>query len=264
MSTKAQAKARAEAREKSGIVGIKAGAIAKSKSIAKAKAKTAAQRKPREERRVPLRNRDLTNAALLRLAKRAGTKRVSSDVYDYLRGVSRYYLESLLHDSLEVMQYARRTTLQSDDAFTAMSIQGYSGAIGLDNKGKLVHYRKGTKKRTTNVSGEGQRVHRFKPGTVALRDVRKLQKKSDNLVFQQLPFKRLLTAVGKQLWNESPGEKDPRYTKTFVAIAQFYTEYRLIRVLRSATILALHAKRQTIITQDVDMARRLSNDYDIY
>lgn len=195
----------------------------------------------------------LVKPSILRLVKRAGGKRASGLVYEEVRGIAKVYLEEFIRDSVTVMEYARRTTVQSSDAFVAMQIHDVHPSIGLDNKGKLSHYHGDTKATGRSKEGPstGKKAHRFRPGTVALRDARKLQKKSDNLVFRSLPFRRLIREIGQDF------KMDLRYTKTFDDLAQFYVEFRLLRTLRGAVTLAIHAGRQTIQPKDIQLARRI-------
>ena len=46
-----------------------------------------------------------------------------------------------------------------------------------------------------------KRVHRFKPGTIALREIRKYQKSTD-LLLRKLPFQRIVREITQQYKND--------------------------------------------------------------
>lgn len=50
-------------------------------------------------------------------------------------------------------------------------------------------------RKATPIIGGIKKVHRFRPGTVALREIRKYQKSTD-LLIRRLPFQRLVREVG--------------------------------------------------------------------
>lgn len=56
-----------------------------------------------------------------------------------------------------------------------------------------------TKKETTNSKGKQPRPHRYRPGTVALREIRKFQK-STELLLRKLPFQRLVREIAQGIF----------------------------------------------------------------
>ena len=54
-------------------------------------------------------------------------------------------------------------------------------------------------RKTANVTDKGiKKPHRFRPGTVALREIRKFQK-STELLIRKLPFQRLVREIAEKL-----------------------------------------------------------------
>lgn len=51
-------------------------------------------------------------------------------------------------------------------------------------------------KKTTAAAGGVKKPHRFRPGTVALREIRKYQKSTD-LLIRKLPFQRLVREIAQ-------------------------------------------------------------------
>lgn len=92
--------------------------------------------------------------------------------------------------------------------------------------------------------GEATKKHRYRSGTVALRDIRKYQK-SGSLLLQKAPFKRLVRQLGR-----SRSEK-LSYTKQFISSVQYYVEDRLVNTCAEALRAMLHAGRKTLYTEDL-------------
>ncbi|KAF7673872.1 histone H3 [Alternaria burnsii] len=88
---------------------------------------------------------------------------------------------------------------------------------------------------------------RYKPGTVALREIKRYQKSTD-LLLLKLPFQRLAitTEDGPNRWQ----------SQAIVAL-QEATEAFLVNLFHDANLCAIHAKRVTIQQKDIQLARRL-------
>ena len=104
------------------------------------------------------------------------------------------------------------------------------------------------------VTGGVKKPHRFKPGTVALREIRKYQK-STELLIRKLPFQRLVREIVAE---------DLRMTLKFQSTAllclQEASEAFLVSLFEDTLLCALHAKRVTIMTRDMALARRIRGD----
>jgi histone H3 len=98
------------------------------------------------------------------------------------------------------------------------------------------------------------KVHRFRPGTVALREIRRYQKSTDNLI-PKLPFQRLVKEVMMDKYRA-----DLRITATAVIALQEATESYLATLFEDANLCAIHAKRMTVFPRDIQLARRLRGE----
>ena len=98
--------------------------------------------------------------------------------------------------------------------------------------------------------------HRFKPGTVALREIRKYQKSTD-LLIRKLPFQRLIREVAATFKSEL------RFKSTAILAIQEASEAFLVELFEDANLCAIHAKRVTIMPKDVQLARRIRGDRSI-
>ncbi|KAJ4991664.1 histone H3-like centromeric protein cse-4 [Stagonosporopsis vannaccii] len=98
-----------------------------------------------------------------------------------------------------------------------------------------------------------QRTKRYKPGTVALREIRKYQKTTD-LLLLKLPFQRLVREIAQSV----SGDDGPnRWQSQAIFALQEATEAFLVNLFHDANLCAIHAKRVTIQQKDIQLARRL-------
>merc|ERR1719440_1440598 len=91
---------------------------------------------------------------------------------------------------------------------------------------------------------------RFKPGTVALREIRKYQK-STELLIRKLPFQRLVREVASDF------QMDLRFQSQAVLALQEAAEAYLVGLFEDTNLCAIHAKRVTIMPKDMQLARRI-------
>merc|ERR1711910_203800 len=99
---------------------------------------------------------------------------------------------------------------------------------------------KGAKK--SAASGGVKKPHRYRPGTVALREIRKL------------PFQRLVREIAQDY------KSDLRFQSSAVAALQEASESYLVGLFEDTNLCAIHAKRVTIMTKDIQLARRIRGE----
>jgi histone H3 len=106
-----------------------------------------------------------------------------------------------------------------------------------------------------------RRRHRFRPGTRALSEIRKYQKSTD-LLLRKLPFQRLVREIAQPFHVIGKnGESEPlRFQSTAVLALQEAAEAYLVGLFEDTNLIALHAKRVTIMPKDMQLARRLRGD----
>ena len=134
------------------------------------------------------------------------------------------------------------------------------------NKQKPLHVNtKGYNKKTTKKGPKQQpnksapamdgvkKPHRYRPGTVALREIRKYQK-STELLIRKLPFQRLVREITQDF------KSDLRYQGSAVLALQEATEAYIIGIFEDTNLNAIHAKRVTIIPKDVKLTQRLRGE----
>lgn len=104
------------------------------------------------------------------------------------------------------------------------------------------------------VRAPAKKAHRFRPGTVALREIRKLQA-TVHTVLKRAPFYRLVKEVAI---NYAPDAI--RFTKSAVDAVQEATESFVTSLLADSNLCALHARRVTVMPRDIQLARRLRGE----
>lgn len=102
-------------------------------------------------------------------------------------------------------------------------------------------------------SGAVKRPHRYRPGTVALREIRRYQK-STELLIRKLPFQRLVREVAQEF------KADIRFQSQALLAMQEAAEAYLVGLFEDTNLCAIHAKRVTIMPKDMMLARRIRGE----
>ena len=120
------------------------------------------------------------------------------------------------------------------------------------------------KRKTTSGSGKKlprnqqtqpqKKPHRYRPGTVALREIRRYQK-STELLLRKLPFQRLVREIAHNL-----GKTDVRFQSGAIMALQEALEAYLVGLLEDSNLCAIHAKRVTIMPKDIQLACRIRGE----
>jgi histone H3 len=102
-------------------------------------------------------------------------------------------------------------------------------------------------------TGGVKKPHRYRPGTVALREIRRYQK-STELLIRKLPFQRLVREIAQDF------KADLRFQSSAIAALQESTEAYLVGLFEDTNLCAIHAKRVTIFPKDIQLARRIRGE----
>ncbi|AQZ18510.1 CSE4 (YKL049C) [Zygosaccharomyces parabailii] len=98
---------------------------------------------------------------------------------------------------------------------------------------------------------------RHTPSEQALYEIRKYQRTTD-LLISKIPFARLVREVTEQFTTE---EQQLRWQSMAVLALQEASEAYLVGLLEHTNLLALHAKRITIMRKDMQLARRIRGQF---
>ena len=94
---------------------------------------------------------------------------------------------------------------------------------------------------------------RYRPGKVALREIRRYQKSTD-LLIRKLPFQRLVREIAQDF------KTDLRFQGSAVLALQEAAEAYLVGLFEDTNLCAIHAKRVTIMPKDIQLARRIRGE----
>ena len=97
-----------------------------------------------------------------------------------------------------------------------------------------------------------KRPYRYRPGTVALREIRRYQK-STKLLIPKLPFGRFIREVTTTLYPT----KGFRFQASAIDAIHHATEAFSVTLFEDANLCAIHAKRQTVMKKDFELALRI-------
>ena len=98
-----------------------------------------------------------------------------------------------------------------------------------------------------------RRPHRYRPGAVALREIRRYQKSTD-LLIRKAPFQRLVREIAQDI------RSDLRFQESAVLALQEASEAHLVGLFQDTNLCAIHAKRVTIMPKDMQLARRIRGE----
>ena len=126
----------------------------------------------------------------------------------------------------------------------------YGGKERLATKGVA-----GNRAQRQSVGGV-KKPHRYRPGTVALREIRRYQK-STELLIAKAPFGRLCREIMIEDLKKTNGW---RMTLSSVMAQQEAMEAYLVGLFEDTNLCAIHAKRVTIFPKDIQLARRIRGE----
>ncbi|KAI1722055.1 core histone h2A/H2B/H3/H4 domain-containing protein [Ditylenchus destructor] len=108
-------------------------------------------------------------------------------------------------------------------------------------------------RKSAPATGGVKKPHRYRPGTVALREIRRYQK-STELLIRKLPFQRLVREIAQDF------KTDLRFQSSAVLALQEASEAYLVGLFEDTNLCAIHAKRVTIMPKDIQLARRIRGE----
>ena len=108
-------------------------------------------------------------------------------------------------------------------------------------------------RKTAPAMGGIKKPHRYRPGTVAIREIRKYQK-STELLIKKLPFQRVVREIAQDF------NSNLRFQASAIAALQEATESYIVSLFEDTNLCAIHAKRVTIMPKDIILAKRIRGE----
>jgi histone H2A len=143
------------------------------------------------------------------------------------------------------LELSVRNDTELNDLFCKNNISFLGGGVvpfihsSLLNKTKI---KKKTKKEQTTSH------HRFRYGTLAIKNIKKQQKISNSLVLSKSPFEKLLRNYFKM--NQSENQK---ISKEVFTVLQYFIEQYIVNILKNSNFLAIHSGRVKVIPSDISL-----------
>ena len=98
------------------------------------------------------------------------------------------------------------------------------------------------------LKGRQIKPHRYRAGTVALRDIHHFQK-GTALLIRRLPFQRLVREIAQDF------KTDLQFQSAAILCLQEASEAYLVGLFEDTNLCAIHARRVTIMPKDIKLAR---------
>ncbi|XP_065081184.1 uncharacterized protein LOC135703788 [Ochlerotatus camptorhynchus] len=205
--------------------------------------------------------------------------RFQSSAVMALQEASEAYLVGLFEDTNLCAIHAKRVTIMPKDIQLARRIRGERASRSTPHRQYLADFQttlamartKQTARKSTGgkaprkqlatkaarksapATGGVKKPHRYRPGTVALREIRRYQK-STELLIRKLPFQRLVREIAQDF------KTDLRFQSSAVMALQEASEAYLVGLFEDTNLCAIHAKRVTIMPKDIQLARRIRGE----
>ena len=110
---------------------------------------------------------------------------------------------------------------------------------------------------TRHTPGAVRKPHRYRPGTVALREIRRYQKSTD-LFIRKAPFQRFVREIAETMTMN--GADSLRFQSTALLALHEASEAYLVSLFEDTNSCAIHAKRVTIMPKDMRLALRIRGE----
>lgn len=154
------------------------------------------------------------------------------------------------------LEMAVRTNKELSTVFHSCKINFIGGGVMPDIHESLLNKKPRKKKIVKQEQQDVKKGHRFRPGTISLREIKKFQKTSNCLTFAKYPFERFIRSIISRY------NGDMKICKDVFIVLQYYIEQYLVDFLRDANSAAIHSGRVKLMANDLDFICKLRK-YDV-
>jgi histone H2A len=144
------------------------------------------------------------------------------------------------------LELSVRNDTELNDLFCKNNISFLGGGVVPFIHSSLLNKTKTKKKKTTKKEQTTAAHHRFRYGTLAIKNIKKQQKISNSLVLSKSPFEKLVRNIFKT--NQSHNQK---ISKEVFTILQYFIEQYIVNILKNSNFLAIHSGRVKVIPSDI-------------
>ena len=115
-----------------------------------------------------------------------------------------------------------------------------------------------------NKTGGIKKPHRYHPRLLALREIRRYQQSTECLI-KRTPFNKLIKKISQEyrVCPDGPGmpSVQVRFQSTALAALQEAAENFLVGLFKDVNLLAVHAKKVTVMPRYIRLALRIRGDH---
>ena len=145
-----------------------------------------------------------------------------------------------------------RSDIELDNLFNKINISFLGGGVI-----PFIHPILLKKNKNNKTLKNTKNQHRFRPGTVAIRDIKKYQKLSSNLILAKSSFEKIVRNIFLQ---NSNTENIIKISKNVFIIIQYYIEQYIVKLLYNSNFLAIHSNRVKVLPIDIAFISYLHNN----
>ena len=114
-----------------------------------------------------------------------------------------------------------------------------------------------------STTGGIKKPHRYHPELLALHEIRRYQQSTESLI-KRTPFNKLIKEISQEYRICPEGSGTPsvqvRFQSMALAALQEAAENFLVGLFEDVNLLAVHAKRVTVMPHDIQLALRIRGD----
>ena len=98
--------------------------------------------------------------------------------------------------------------------------------------------------------------NKYKKRNIAIKNIKKYQKLSDNLIFSKSPFERFV----RQVFKENNNDINMKISKEVFIILQHFIEQFVVKILHNSNFMAIHSGRVKLLPIDIAFISYLINN----
>jgi histone H3/H4 len=198
----------------------------------------------------------IKNSRLKQLARRAGTGRIRHSLLNDVREVLTKMVEAIMRPGLILLEHNKRKKFKIRDLEGALSTLGIYLGAAINRNAKTTKSLEGyhSHTRSRGKTHKEETTKKARPGTATLREMKHLQKHSDNLLIHKSKFDLLVREVSKKF------KDDVSFERGCLDLLQLVCEKKLMLIYQKGKRLAEHAHRATVMSEDLKLAIWCSDD----
>lgn len=146
------------------------------------------------------------------------------------------------------MELSVRNDEELNNLFFKLNISFLGGGVIPYIHSSLLNKIKIKKKKNNNDKPNKEHNHRFRYGTLAIKNIKKQQKISNCLILSKSPFEKLVRTIFSKNNNNIHNQK---FSKDVFIVLQYFIEQYIVGLLRNSNFLSIHSGRVKLIPYDI-------------